>query len=117
MNALTTIRIYFESGQKVNDHSFWKKLYSSDFSMELINRAKKFGLRQVLHLNVNKGYLDHQKINWGISEIRHYKHPHLIEIIDSESIINQFLDEQKNLLQATTILIVKSEVLIQRCCC
>lgn len=113
MKDLITIRIYFESGQKVNDHSFWKKLYSSDFSTELINRAKAFGLRQVLHLNVSKGYLNHQKINWGISEIRHNKHPNLIEISDSESKINQFLDEQKNLLQETNVLIVKSEVLIK----
>lgn len=113
MKDFITIRIYFEEGQKINNQSFWKKIYSSDFSTELIKRAKAFGLQQVLHLNVNKGYLKNQKINWGISEIRHYKHPHLIEIIDSELKINQFLDEQKNLLKETNILIAKSEVLIK----
>jgi len=113
MNDFITIRIYFEYGQKVKDHSFWKKLYSSDFSTELMKRAKAFGLYQVLHLNVNKGYLDNQKINWGMNEIRHYKHPHLIEIIDSELKINKFLEEQENLLQTTTILLVKNEVVIK----
>jgi len=113
MKDFMTIRIYFEYGQKVKDLSFWKKLYSSDFSAELMKRAKAFELHQVLHLNVIKGYLDNQKINWGVNEIRHYKHPHLIEIIDTEEKINQFLEEQKNLLQKTTILLVKNEVVIK----
>lgn len=113
MKNFITIRIYFEYGQNVKDHSFWKKLYSSDFSTELMKRAKAFGLHQVLHLNVIKGYLDNQKINWGVNEIRHYKHPHLIEIIDTEEKINQFLEEQKNLFQTTTILLVKNEVVIK----
>ena len=113
MKDFITIRIYFEYGQKVKDHSFWKKLYSSDFSTEVMKRAKAFGLHQVLHLNVSKGYLSNQKINWRMSEIKHHKHPHLIEIIDSELKVNQFLEEQKNLLQRTTIFIVKNEVLMK----
>lgn len=78
-----------------------------------MKRAKASGLHQVLHLNVSKGYLDNQKINWGMNEIRHYKHPQLIEIIDSEFKVNKFLEEQKNLLQTTTILLVKNEVVIK----
>ena len=111
--AVVTIRIYFEYGQKIKDHSFWKKMYTSDFSTELIKRAKNFGLEQVLHLNVSKGYLDNQKINWGICEIRHFKHPHLIEVVDSEIRINQFLEAQKDLLKDTKVLMVKNEVLIK----
>ncbi|GAL81592.1 hypothetical protein JCM19274_437 [Algibacter lectus] len=65
MTDLITIRIYFEYGQKINNQSFWKKMYASDFSTELIKRAKTFGLEQVLHLNVSKGYLNNQKVNWG----------------------------------------------------
>jgi len=113
MKDYITIRIYFEYGQKIKDHSFWKKLYASDFSIELMKRAKKFGIHQALHLNVRKGYLNNQKVNWGFSEIRHCKHPHLIEIIDSEVRINQFLREQKHLLEGVTILMVKNEVLIK----
>lgn len=113
MKDLITVRIYFEYGQKVNGHSFWKRLYSSDFSTELMKRAKAFGLHQMLHLNVSKGYLDNQKINWGFNEIPHHKHPHLIEITDSEFKVNKFLQEQKNLLQATKILMIKSKVLMK----
>lgn len=111
MKDLITVRIYFEYGQKINHKSLWKKLSSSDFSTELIKRAKAFELQQVLHLNVSKGYLDHQKINWGASEIRHNKHPHLIEITDSQIKLNQFLDQQRDLLNEATVLITKSEVL------
>ena len=113
MKDIITIRIYFEYGQKVKEHTFWKKLYSSDFSTELMKRAKVFGLHQVLHLSVKKGYLDNQKVNWGISEIRHHKHPHIIEITDSELKINQFLEEQKNILKETNVLMVKNEVLLK----
>ncbi|MGO3183341.1 MAG: DUF190 domain-containing protein [Aequorivita sp.] len=112
MKDLITIRIYFEYGQKINHESFWNKMFSSDFSAELMKRAKAFGLHQVLNLNVNKGYLNNQNINWGTNEIRHYKHPHLIEITDSESKINKFLNEQKNMLHETKVLIVKNEVLM-----
>ena len=110
MKDSITIRIYFENGQKISAPSFWKRIFSSDFSTEVMNRAKAFGLHQVLHLNVSKGYLNNQQINWGRSEIRQFKHPHLIEITDSEFKLNQFLKEQKNFLQETKILIVKSEV-------
>ena len=113
MKEFITIRIYFEYGYKIKDQSFWKKLYSSDFSDELMKRAKAFDLKQVLHLNVNKGYFNNQKINWGKSEIRHFKHPHLIEIVDKESKISQFLEAEKTLLKETQIVIVKNEVLIK----
>ena len=113
MKEFVTIRVYFEYGQKIKDQSFWKKMYAPDFSTEIIKRAKAFGLKQVLHLNVSKGYLSDQKVHWGISEIRHFKHPHLIEISDSELKINQFLDEEKQLLDATKVLMVKSEILIK----
>lgn len=113
MKDFITIRIYFEYGQKINKQSLWKKMFSADFSMELMKTAKAFGLQQVLHLNVNKGYLINQKMNWGTHEIRHYKHPHLIEIIDSESKINQFLEEQKELLHESTVLMVKNEVVLK----
>lgn len=49
-------------------------------------------------------------MNWEIHEIRRYKHPHLIEITQSESKINEFLDEEKSLLQETNVLVVKNEV-------
>ncbi|WP_369049307.1 DUF190 domain-containing protein [Tenacibaculum sp. UWU-22] len=113
MKDFITIRIYFEYGQKIKTHSFWKKLYASDFSTELMKRAKAFGLHQVLHLNVNKGYLDNQKINWGVNEIRHFKHPHLIEIIDTELKINQFLQQEQSILAETNVILVKNEVLIK----
>ena len=113
MTNLITLRIYFKYGQKISKQSFWKNMFSSDFSTELMKRAKDFGLHQVLHLNVNKGYLNDQKVNWGTNEIRHYTHPHLIEITDSELKINQFLDAQKEFLQATKLLMVKNEVLMK----
>jgi len=112
MNDFITVRIYFEYGQKIEDHSFWKKIYASDFSTELMKRAKMSDLHQVLHIKVIKGYLDNQKINWGVSEVKHLKHPHLIEITDKEFKVNKFIEEQKDLLQRSKIIIVKSEVFI-----
>lgn len=110
---LVTVRIYFENDQKIKNQSLWKRLYSSNFSSELIKRAKVFGLKQVLHLIVSKGYFNNQEIHWGQSEIRHFKHPHLVEIIDDEAKINQFLEEQKVLLQESNVLMVKNDCLIK----
>lgn len=113
MKDFITIRIYFENGQKIKNQSFWKKLYSSDFSTELMKRAKAFDLNQVLHLNVSKGYFNNQKINWGVSEVRNIRHPHLIEIVDKEAKIAQFIEENKFLLEETHVLIVKNEVIFK----
>lgn len=113
MMEFITIRIYFEYGYKIKNQSFWKKIYSPDFSTELMKRAKDFDLKQVLHLNVSKGYFNNQKIQWGIDEIRHFKHPHIIEIMDTESKINQFVEEEDSLLMETHIVIVKNEVLMK----
>lgn len=113
MKTLTTLRIYFEYGQKMKNSSFWKRHFGADFSEELMKRAKNFRLQQVLHLNVNKGYLNDQSVHWGKHEIKHYKHPHLIEIVDSEEKINQFLDEEQAFLQAAKIVLVKNTVLLK----
>lgn len=112
MKNLITIRIYFELGQKINNQSFWKKIFSPDFSAELMKRAKKMKLQQVLHLHVSKGYLNDQNINWGINEIRHHQHPHIIEITDSETKINQFLEDQKSFLKSAKVLLVKDSIFL-----
>ena len=112
LKDLTTIRIYFKNGQRIKNQSFWKKLFSSDFSAELMKRAKEFDLKQVLHLHVSRGYFDNQNINWGVTETQHINHPHIIEIIDSEAKINQFLAEQKSLLQECKTIVVKNEVVM-----
>ena len=51
----------------MNHSSFWKKITSSDFSTELIKRAKALNLEQVLSFNVMKGYFNKGEIHWGIS--------------------------------------------------
>lgn len=113
MKNSSTIRIYFEHGQKIKHETFWKKMFLSHFSTEIMKSAKAFGLGQVLHLDITNGYLDKHEISWGINEIRHHKHPHLIEITDTEEKINQFLEEQKQLLKETKVYIVKNEVVLK----
>lgn len=114
MKQLTTIRIYFEYGQKVNDTSFWKKMTSSDFSTELIKRAKALDIEQVLSFNVTKGYFNKGKIHWGISETKNFRHPHVVEIIDTDENISKFLNQEKELLEKRSIFIVKNEVLLHK---
>lgn len=112
MSEFTTLRIYFEKGQRMKHPSFWRKLYAQDFSTELIKRAKGANLKQVLHLHVDKGYFHHQKVNWGVGEMRHYHHPHLIEIIDSPEKIDHFLEDQADFLKGSIIAMVKGETLL-----
>ena len=114
MKQLTTIRIYFEYGQKVNDTSFWKKMTSSDFSTEIIKRAKALNLEQVLSFNVTKGYFNKGKIHWGISETTNFRHPHVVEIIDTDEQISNFLQKEKKLLEKSTVFMVKNEVLLHK---
>jgi len=112
MNDLTTIRIYFEYGQKVKNLPFWKRL-NYDFATEIIKKAKLQGLDQIINFSVSKGYFEKQKINWGNSEIKHFNHPHIIEITDSEEKLNIFLHQEKEFLKGIKILIVKNEVVLK----
>ncbi len=67
----------------------------------------------MLYLNVSKVNFESQKINSSTIEIQYFKHPHLIEIVDTTSNVNQFLETQKNFLEGVQVMIVKSEVLVR----
>ncbi|MEH6407641.1 MAG: DUF190 domain-containing protein [Leeuwenhoekiella sp.] len=112
MTNLITVRIYFEYGQKIKNVSFWKKLSSADFATELIKKAKAFDLDQAINFTVSKGYFEKGKIYWT-SETNHFKHPHVVELTDTEEKIDEFLKQEKSLLAETKILIVKSEVILK----
>ncbi|WP_066222471.1 hypothetical protein [Formosa haliotis] len=113
MKTLTTIRIYFEYGKKRKDVPFWKTLHASDFATLVIKRAKASNLRQALHFNVSKGYFDSKKINWGLGDVQHYKHPQIIEITDSLDKIETFLEQEKLIFEDTFIHIVQNEILLK----
>lgn len=111
MNELITIRIYFQYGQKIKNLPFWKRI-NSDFATEIIKKAKSHDLDQVLNFGVSKGYFDKKKIKWGHSEIKHFNHPHIVEITDSEEKLNFFLDQEKQFFEGVKILLVKNEVIL-----
>ncbi|PIB35528.1 hypothetical protein BFP72_09055 [Reichenbachiella sp. 5M10] len=112
MKDFITVRIYFENGQKIHSQSWWKNLFASDFATQLLKHAKASDLQQALHLHVDKGYFDKGKIQWASGEIRHFKHPHIIEITDTKSKVHGFLDQHKALLQAASPVLVKNETLL-----
>lgn len=113
MKELVTIRIYFEYGKKLKDVSFWKKMHASDFASELLKRAKALHLYQAIHFNVTKGYLNQEAIKWGLSDIKPARHPQVIEITDTAEHIEQFLKQEKELLEDSSILIVKTACLLK----
>ena len=113
MKTLTTIRIYFEYGTKRKDVPFWKTLHESDFSTLILKKAKASNLNQVLQFNVSKGYFNSQKINWGLGDVQHVKHPQIIEITDSLENIENFLEQEKLLFKDTSVYIIKNEIVIK----
>jgi len=113
MINLITVRIYFEYGQKLTATTFWKKLNASSLTNELIKQAKSSNIAQILNFNVTKGYFDKGKIHWGVGESKSFRHPQVIEIIDSEEKITHFLEEQKALFANTKIVMVKNEMQIR----
>ena len=113
MKNFITVRIYFEYGLKVKNQTLWQKLFSDDFAMTLMKKAKAFDLHQVLNFNVNKGYFNKGSIRWGNKEVKHFRHPHVFEIFDTERKIYDFLKEQESLLKDSMVVIVKNEILIR----
>lgn len=113
MTELSTLRIYFPHGRKINDQSFWQKLKSSDYATELIKRAKAFNIDQAINFNVSKGYLTKSKLCWGNSEIKAVNHPQVIELTGKKEKIYSFLEQEDSFLKGTDILLVLSEVAIE----
>ncbi|QDO93027.1 hypothetical protein FNB79_03235 [Formosa sediminum] len=113
MNSLTTIRIYFEYGKKQKHVPFWKTLHESDYATIILKKAKAANLNQVLHFNVSKGYFNSKKINWGLGDVQHFKHPQIIEITDTPEQINWFLESEKVFFEDTSIYIIKNEILLK----
>ena len=113
MKTVTTIRIYFEYGKKRKDVPFWKTLHESDFGTIVIKKAKAANLNQVLQFNVSKGYFDSKKINWGLSDVQHFKHPQIIEITDTLERIEHFLEVEKLFFADTSIYIIKNEMVLK----
>lgn len=88
---------------------FLGKINSPNLTLEIIKRAKKAELYQVLNFSVSKGYLHQGKINWGLHDHPHDKHPHIIELIDTEEKIELFLKNQENLLNGALLFMVKEK--------
>ena len=110
MKTLVTLRIYFEYGQKIKGLSLKQKLFKADFATELIKRAKSFKIHQALHFNVSKGYLQSENINWEKTETKSLKHPHMVELTDTSEKIDAFIAAEKELLETTTVLLIKKSV-------
>ncbi|WP_299776751.1 DUF190 domain-containing protein [uncultured Formosa sp.] len=113
MKTETTIRIYFEYGKKRKDVPFWKTLHESDFATVILKKVKASGLKQALQFNVSRGYFNSKKINWGIGDVQHFKHPQIIEITDTKENIERFLELEKKLFEDTSIYIIKNEILLK----
>ena len=108
MKTLVTIRIYFEYGQKIKGLSWSQKLFNSDFATEVIKRAQASGIEQALHFNVSKGYLKNEKVSWENTDIKPLKHPHMVELTDTQEKIDAFMIAEKELLTAASVLLIKN---------
>ncbi|WP_159021970.1 DUF190 domain-containing protein [Formosa sp. L2A11] len=113
MKTTITIRIYFEYGKKRKDVPFWKTLHESDFGTVILKKAKASNLNQVLQFNVSRGYFDNKKINWGLGDVQHFKHPQIIEITDTPEQIELFLEQEKEFFKDTSIYIIKNEIILK----
>lgn len=112
MNACMTVRIYFRQGMHPKGLSWFRRIWSTAFSDELIRRAKKYGIRQVIHFNVSEGYLDGLAIDWNIFEIPLPDHPGCVELTDRKEIIERFIDDQRDFISEATVVIVKEPIVI-----
>ena len=102
----SVLRIYFESGAKVETHGFWKKLWHSSLREYLLKKAKESDIKQALHFEAKSGYLNYETVKHHVSEIPHLQHPICFELIDTDEKIKAFLEANREHLKKVTVMIV-----------
>lgn len=112
MNDMETIRIYFESKTKAVGLTRWQRLWNNRLSSQLIKMCKSLDMKQVICFDITAGYLNHQRIQWGISEVPTPQYPQCIEITDTPEKIAVFEEYAKAILQVAQIYHVEKQELV-----
>lgn len=98
-------RIYFELGSKVYGTTFLQRLWGVELGIEIIKRAKKFGLTHAVNFNIKRGYINNEIISYGITEVPSPKHPQCVELAGDYGKIISFLDQNSELLKECFIIV------------
>lgn len=109
-NKYSILRIYFESGAKVESHGFWKKMWNSSLREHLLKKAKEINIKQALCFEAKSGYLNYENIKHHVSEVSHLHHPICLEIIDMDEKIREFSELNKQHLNNVTVIILNPDL-------
>lgn len=114
-NNVTILRIYFDYGQSVKEQSFWKRFRNSSLSNLLLKKAKEVNIKQANLFTAKSGYLNYETIKIYNSEMPSSKNPMCLEVIDNDKNIKMFIQQNKELLESTMIVLVNPNSEIIKC--
>lgn len=112
IHNLTVLRLYFHSGSRVPKKTFWQKLTAPSLTYYLADRAKDFGIEQVIVHRVSVGFLKGDALHHDHHEFPHHKLPQCLELIDREDKLRRFLDEHTNELKQVRVVLLRCEELL-----
>lgn len=106
----TILRIYMKASAKVKDAhlSFWQRIFNGLLGSYLLRKAKDFGLQQALLQKLSAGYLNGNRLIFDVSEVAPPDLPLCLEIIDTESNLQKFIQKNKKHLSECRVVIFQA---------
>lgn len=91
--------------------TFWQRLFQTDLSWYLVNKAKESGIEQAIAQRTTAGYLKGRKMAFDGVEVIPPDLPVCVELIDTEEKIRNFLSTFKNQLDECRVILIEGTVL------
>ncbi|MGE8258321.1 MAG: DUF190 domain-containing protein [Stenotrophomonas sp.] len=88
--TLAAMRLYFPASSLAGAKTLWHRVIPRRLSGYLLQAAHEEGIQQAIHHHVVAGYLRDDPLSHGYGENSPMKHPHCIELIDTEQRLRAF---------------------------
>lgn len=111
MNDLSALRLYMHHCARVKAKTLWQQLTTPYLSHYLADRAKAFGIAQVVVYQVSVGFLPGESLSYNNGEYPPPKLPQCVELIDSEGMLRLFLKENRAEIKDVRIVLFRGEEL------
>ena len=110
----TILRIYMPiRAKRKGKLTFWQKFSGASLSTYLLNEAKSFGIEQAIFQRSSGGYLNGQKLVFDISEIAPLDLPQVVELVDKEDRLREFVEKFKNQITDCRVVLFKTSEVVK----
>jgi hypothetical protein len=104
---IAALRLYFPIATRARATRFWHRLSAPALAHHLVALAKRSNIVQAMSHHVCAGYLRGERLSHHHPEINGMRHPHCLELVDTEARLRQFMrDYAEELRKVNAVLLL-----------